>query len=316
MKTNSNASSNGASDGRQTTPDLTCSKQLVKETKIMKQNQILFTLAILVMALMLAACGSVATSSQAASAIPEITIKADDYSFDAPDQIEAGLVKVNLVNDGQEPHHAQMVRLNDGVTLEQFQAALQEGEAAAFPLIAFVGGPGLVDPGLGSQVTLDLTPGQYLLLCFVPSHDGVPHLAKGMVRPIEVVATETKNEIAKIEADTAVTLLDFSFTMPAEFKAGPQIWEITNEGQQPHEIMLVKLAEGKTIADIQAFMEAPHGTPPFSQIGGFQAINPGASGWLNLDLTPGEYVALCHVPDPASGKAHEELGMVMPFSVE
>lgn len=280
----------------------------------MKQNQIFITLVILVMALALSACGSVA--ADATPAIPEITIKAADYSFDAPDQIEAGLVKVNLVNDGQEPHHAQMVRLNDGVTLEQFQAALQEGEAAAFPLIAFVGGPGLVDPGLQSQVTLDLTPGQYVLLCFVPSHDGVPHLAKGMVRPIEVVAAADETEVVEIEADATVTLLDFSFIMPTEVKAGPQVWEITNEGPQPHEIMLVKLADGKTMADIQAFMANPHGTPPFSQIGGFQGINPGGTGWLNLDLTPGEYVALCHIPDPASGKAHEELGMVMPFSVE
>ena len=70
------------------------------------------------------------------------------------------------------------------------------------------------------------------------------------------------------------------------------------------------------MADIQTYMQSPHGTPPFSQIGGFQAITLGESGWLNLDLTPGEYVALCHVPDPATGHAHTELGMVMPFSVK
>jgi hypothetical protein len=284
----------------------------------MKQHQLFITLAILVMALVLSACGSAAASTRmaASAAIPEVTIKAADFSFDAPDQIEAGLIKVNLVNNGQEPHHAQIARLNDGVTLDQFQAALREGEAAAFPLIAFVGGPGLVDPGLETQVTLDLTPGQYILLCFMPSHDGVPHLAKGMVRPIEVVAPADPAEAAAPKADATVKLLDFSFILPAEIKAGPQVWEVVNEGPQPHEIMLVKLAEGKTVADINAFMSDPHGAPPFSQIGGFQAINPGVSGWLNLDLTPGEYVALCHVPDPASGKAHEELGMMMPFSVK
>jgi hypothetical protein len=70
------------------------------------------------------------------------------------------------------------------------------------------------------------------------------------------------------------------------------------------------------MADIQAFMASPHGVPPFTSIGGFQAINPGQSGWLNLDLEPGNYVAVCYVPDPASGHAHLELGMVMPFSVK
>ena len=284
----------------------------------MKQKPLFITLAILLLAVVLSACGTAAASSKpaAGSAIPEITIKAADFSFDAPEQIEAGVVKVNLVNDGHEPHHAQVVRLNDDVTLDQFQTALQQGPEAAFPLVAFVGGPGLVDPGLETQVTLDLTPGQYVLLCFVPSHDGVPHLAKGMVRPIEVVAAADQAEVAQPKADATVKLLDFSFILPAEIKAGPQVWEVINEGPQPHEIMLVKLAEGKTMTNIQAFMHDPHGTPPFNQIGGFQAINPGASGWLNLDLTPGDYVALCHVPDPASGKAHEELGMVMPFSVK
>jgi hypothetical protein len=291
---------------------------LQRRTQTMNQKSLFITLAITLMVLILAACNtaSAGTSTAPASDIPEITIKAADYSFDAPDQIEAGLVKVNLVNNGQEPHHAQLVRLNDGVTQDQFQSALQEGEAAAFPLIAFVGGPGLVDPGLQSQVTLDLTPGQYVLLCFIPSHDGMPHLAKGMVRPIEVVAATDQGETSEIKADATVKLLDFSFILPTEIKAGPQVWEVINEGPQPHELMLLKLAEGKSMDDVQAFIQAPHGAPPFSQIGGFQAINPGKSGWLNLDLTPGEYVALCHVPDPASGHAHTELGMVMPFSVK
>lgn len=284
----------------------------------MQQKSLFIALIMGLLALALVACNTASAGTRAvlAGQIPEITIKAADFSFDAPDQIEAGLVKVNLVNNGQEPHHAQIVRLNEGVTLEQFQTALHEGEAAAFPLIAFVGGPGLIDPGLSTQVTLDLTPGQYVLLCFVPSHDGMPHLAKGMVRPIEVVAATEPAEVAKPVADAIIKLVDFSFVMPAEVKAGPQVWEVVNEGPQPHEIMLVKLAEGTTMTDVQAFLQHPHGMPPFSQIGGFQGINPGQSGWLNLDLTPGEYVAVCHIPDPASGHAHSELGMVMPFSVK
>ena len=117
----------------------------------MKRKSLFITFTtMVVLALLLTACNTASAGTKVALAaqIPEITIKAADFSFDAPAQIEAGLVKIKLVNDGQEPHHAQIVRLNDGVTLEQFQAALQEGEAAAFPLVAFVGGPGLVDPGL------------------------------------------------------------------------------------------------------------------------------------------------------------------------
>lgn len=75
----------------------------------MTQKQLFVTLVAMMMALLAAACStaSAGTSTAPAAQISEITIKADDYSFDAPDQIEAGLVKVNLVNNGQEPHRRQ-----------------------------------------------------------------------------------------------------------------------------------------------------------------------------------------------------------------
>jgi len=34
-----------------------------------------------------------------------------------------------------------------------------------------------------------------------------------------------------------------------------------------------------------------------------------------VNLTPGVYVALCHIPDPNTGMAHEELGVVKVFTV-
>jgi uncharacterized cupredoxin-like copper-binding protein len=282
----------------------------------MRYNQIFFAIAILTVTLLLGACGPAAKSQAASGAqIPEITIKAADYAFDAPAQVEAGLVTITLVNDGQEPHHAQLVRLNDGVTLEQFQTALQQGPEAALPLAVAAGGPGIVDPGLSSQVTVDLSPGQYLLLCFVPGHDGVPHLAKGMVKPIEVVARTGQVKAVAPRADVTVKLLDFSFILPSEIKAGRQVWQVVNEGPQPHEILLIKLVEGKSMADVQAFMHAAHAAPPFTNVGGFQAIHPGETGWLNLDLTPGDYVALCYVPDE-NGKSHLEHGMMLPFTVK
>jgi hypothetical protein len=106
-----------------------------------------------------------------------------------------------------------------------------------------------------------------------------------------------------------VKLLDFSFVLPVEVKAGVQTWQVINEGPQPHELLIMKLAEGKSVDDVWAYVESPQGAPP-------QAINSGASGWLHLDLEPGNYVAYCFVPDPASGHAHAELGMVMPFTVK
>ncbi len=141
--------------------------------------------------LALVACGTAAKAQQAT----RIIIKAHDYSFEGPTQIEAGPVSITLENEGQEPHHVQLVRLNDGVSPEQFQTALRQGAEATLPLMTWAGGPGVVDSGNSQEVAMELSAGTYMLLCFVPVPDGIPHLAKGMVASLEVVAGQEQTGV-------------------------------------------------------------------------------------------------------------------------
>lgn len=258
---------------------------------------------------------ALAIGPAAGGEIPEITITTADYTFSAPAEIPSGLVSVVLENEGKEPHHVQFARLKEGVTIPQFQQALQAGLEEAVKHVFWVGGPSVVDGGGSGKVTLQLEPGTHMLLCFVPDAEGVPHLAHGMVGAMEVVentaaATETPS------ADLTVSLLDFSYAFSSDLDPGPQTWEIVNDGEAIHEISLVKLAEGATMDDVTHFMHTMEGPPPFTSMGGMQAIDPGTTGWLHLDLTAGNYIAICHIPDLSSGQTHAQMGMVMPFSVE
>jgi hypothetical protein len=256
----------------------------------------------------------------AATEPPQLKIVATDHHYMMPSQIKAGYINMVMENAGKEPHHAQFLRLNDNVTMEQFQIALQEGVAAVMTVATLTGGPSVIDPGMSQSVTLNLAPGQYMLLCVIAGADGVPHLAKGMVAPLTVIPVEKEADQAVAnaapKADGQVRLLDFSFALPQTIKAGQQTWEIKNDGKQPHEMTLIKLAAGKTMADVAAFMAHPAGAPPFADVGGMQGIMPGDTAWLDLNLEPGNYVALCHIPDMASGEEHMHLGMIMPFSVK
>jgi hypothetical protein len=269
--------------------------------------------AALSVVLLLGGCQAQAATQPAA--IPTITITAKDHSFELPQQVEAGLVTIEFENQGQEVHHAQLLQLNDGVTVEQFGAALQEGPAAALALVTPAGGPGPVQPGGEQRVTVELEPGPHVLICIVPGADGVPHIAKGMMAQLQVVESKAA-AVQAPQVDGEATLLDFSFTLPETIRAGKQTWKISDQGEQPHELILVKLAEGKTIADVQQWMHQPAGAPPFIFAGGMQAIDAGESAYLHLNLAPGNYVAICYLPDPASGQEHAALGMVMPFTVE
>lgn len=270
-----------------------------------------FLAAILLLAA-LAACQPGAPEDN----LPEYVLRASEYTFEAPAELPAGRAWIQLVNDGAEAHHLQFVRLNDGVTLEQFQTELQQKGDGALVLTTFPGGVGVLSPHGGQgRVLLDLTEGQYVLMCFIPDAEGVPHLAKGMMVPIRVVASDAAAQ-AEPRADVTATLKDFTLQFPAEVKAGLQMWKVTNEGPQPHEIMIVKLAEGKSMDDVTTFMRAPEGNPPFEWLGGMQALSTGQSGWLELDLAAGNYVAFCQVPDFASGTLHHQLGMLTAFTVK
>jgi hypothetical protein len=251
-----------------------------------------------------------------------ITITAQDYSFAVPESVNSGFTTLVLDNKGQEPHHAQMLRLNEGVTLDQVNAALMKGEEGIGELLsltAAVGGPGVVPSQGKSQVILDLEPGQHVLVCFVSSEDGAPHVAKGMVKAFTVTDAGAQAQAAEPKADQTVTMKDFAFEMPTQVKAGPQTWKIVNSGPQIHELAVVKLSPGTTFQDLQAMLTSDtpmSGPPPWTDAGGMQALSQGLTGWLSLDLEPGEYAAFCFVPDPASMKAHFELGMMSGFTVQ
>jgi hypothetical protein len=47
---------------------------------------------------------------------------------------------------------------------------------------------------------MNLTPGNYALICLIPSPDGVPHVAKGMMVPIEVAGTSSSRSRSRRES--------------------------------------------------------------------------------------------------------------------
>ncbi|MBV9355080.1 MAG: hypothetical protein JO023_06080 [Chloroflexi bacterium] len=254
------------------------------------------------------------TPPSAAVAAQTVEIDATDYAFNAPETLPAGLTTIRLVNHGQEPHHGQLLRLNDGVTFEQFTATLQQEGEGALRLTSGEGGPGAVDPHGSSEVTVDLKPGTYALVCFIAGPDGVPHLMKGMLKPIQVTQLGTPAQ-APIVAGTFM-MKDFSFDMPSVLPVGAATYKVVNHGPQMHELNIVKLHAGKTAEDALAWEKAPGGPPPFDLAGGINAFSADGSGYMTLDLQPGTYLAVCNVPDPTSGLPHSHLGMVKQFNVQ
>jgi hypothetical protein len=246
---------------------------------------------------------------------PEVTITAKEYAFEVPESIGGGVVTLKLANMGKEAHMAYVVRLNDGVTLDQMKAALLQGGDTVLSLVSLAGGVYTTPPGATQAATLDLKAGDYAVFDWDTRSNQVPYFVKGMLQPFKVTAGSSAVEPA---SDVAVTLKEYSFDVPTEITAGTHTFKVSNQGEQPHEMILYKLAEGKTLADLQAYLSStsPSDPLPGDIAGGAVVIGPGMRSWTTFDLQPGTYVAICFILDSGDGKSHLGHGMIMPITVK
>jgi hypothetical protein len=256
------------------------------------------------------------TQAVAAAAKPhQMTIVATDYKFDAPDQVPSGMMTVHLVDNGSELHHVAFIKLNDGKTVSDIEQAMKS--QAPMPTWAVDhGGVNPSHPGGGMSTTTQmLEPGNYAMLCFIPSPDGIPHFAKGMVRPLTVTASTDASAAAPTE-DIVMTLKDYTFTTSKPITAGRHTIKIENDASQSHELVLARLAPGKKAEDLPAWVEKMNGPPPGEPIGGVPAMAKGGTAYLTADFTPGEYAFVCFLPDAKDGKPHFAHGMVKQIHIE
>jgi len=248
---------------------------------------------------------------------PVVTITARDYAFDAPDTIAAGLTTLRLVNRGPELHHVQLLRLEDGKTMGDLLAAFKAGGPPP-RWMREMGGPNTPVPGAASEAALELAPGRYVITCFIPSGDGMPHLAKGMMRELIVKANRDAS-VRPTSGDAAptstMTLTDYDFTLSAPLAVGRQTVRVRNAASQSHEVVLVKLAPGKSPADVVAWVEKPNGPPPGAPMGGTTGMASGSWNDITVNLEPGEYALICFIGDAKDGKPHFMHGMMKQIQV-
>jgi hypothetical protein len=269
-----------------------------------------------------AACGprESGTDSRAAAvtaAAPrEVAFTAKDFSFEGPDTIPAGLTTLVLTNAGTTFHHLQLLRLGEGKTMADLTAGLA-GMKPGDPLPAWIQGAGGVnppDPGARTRATLMMEPGDYVIVCFVDIPDHVPHVMKGMMKPLTVTPSNASAAPMPTE-DLTLTLVDYSFAFSTPPTAGHHVIKVVNGGQQDHEFELVRLAPGKTVDDFVHWGQTYEGPLPGTSLGGAAAMAPGQTEYVPMDLEPGNYIAACFVLDAKDGMPHIMHGMMTPFTV-
>lgn len=253
----------------------------------------------------------------AALGYPELRITVDDDGVELPDQVNAGRTLIVYENASQESLHPLMLRLPDGVSVDQAMADL--GPEAMEPPAWFFEAhfPGFVGetvPGQTTYAVVDLMAGTHLVL-----HDSAVML--------EVVGNDaTPTAEAAPTADASVGMKEMAYAFPSTITAGPQVWEVTNNGTVPHEMLLVRSSQPMTTVQIiELFSSDDENATPvdggpsladIEPIGGMGWLSPGTTAWTEVDLEAGTYFALCFVYDPETGEPHLMQGMVGIISVD
>jgi hypothetical protein len=248
-----------------------------------------------------------------------VMITATDYAFGVPDTIPAGLTTFRLVNQGKELHHASLIRLKDGKTIADFQSGLQaamQSHSPPPPWVSFAGGPNAVTPGDTGMTTETLEPGNYVFVCWIPTADGTPHIMKGMMHGMVVIAARGP-VAAEPATDVSITLTDYDFAPSASLTAGTHTIRVENAGPQPHEIVITALAPGKALQDFIAWEKGGEKGPlPTGKwLGGVVAMGPGGHAQFTATFAPGNYLLLCFWPDAKDGKPHIVHGMAKQITV-
>lgn len=279
---------------------------------------------------------------------PTIAFAAKDFEFvGLPASVEGGYTRLSMSQEGPSDHHAMFMRLNEGVTTDDLLAAAEAGDFGQIVGSAVsLGGPNGGGPGSVIDVIVDLTSGQYAVVCLIPDEEsGMLHAAMGMFNELEV--TEAVTAMDPPEINGAIDLVDFGFEgLPSELPVGRHIWAVSDTGEQLHELVIYKQAPGVPYSVIESIFLAPpaatpeaspvgteatpegaeenpeaqsspeaSGPPPFTAVGGVAPMFPGIINYLEVELDAGDYFAICFVPDPETGAPHFALGMLMPFTV-
>lgn len=254
----------------------------------------------------LAACGDDKKGSGGGDEKKEfansVSISGVDYGYVLDKQsVKAGRTRIEFKNDGKDMHMLAMAQVKAGKTFDDAKKAL-ESEDEADDATVFEdtegpdGAPQILTAGEKTATFPELKAGTYALVCFFQTPDGKPHFIAGMLNQLTVESAAA--EAQEVDTTAEATLADGKITLP-DLSSGKATLKVSNTGAKSHDLTLVRVPEGKTFDEVLAWVdkyfqgqgkiaEAPGAFP-----GGMSVIPAGATGYLELDLSPGKYYAIC-----------------------
>jgi hypothetical protein len=253
--------------------------------------------------------GRATTASPEALPGRVVDVNAGEFFFQAPVSIEAGLTTFRLhqvgiaaerlraggrgrglvAHEGDNTHGVHMLnifRLEDGKTYIDLMGASRA--RADPPWAKNLAGPTFVFPPRTTNVTLDLEPGSYALVCPVGSarqDQTRNHILKGMIRPFTVVPATGPKATAP-RPDLVIRIMkDGTADLSASVTAGRQIINVENTTTEGHGVEFWRFQKGQVTDDRRALIDRGDMIP----WAGFETVPAGRSLMMTTEFEPGTY---------------------------
>lgn len=261
--------------------------------------------------------------------LPEIVVSTDGATMTAPTALEAGRYFLQVDNDSPAASVAvELYRAPEGAAAADLIPGFQDAAGLDQPPPDFyemlIAGGVSTEAGGRGEAVIDLPAGSWIVAAYVYGNG-----ADGLLTQ----AIEVSGDIGDPDdpdADIDLNFEDFAFDLDERVPAGDQVWELENDGEQPHFVSIYSYGGELTEAAVNAALFDAYGTAPqpvdpeaipidlgeLVEVGGSGTMSAGTEAWLQLDLPKGTYLALCQVTDRESGLPHAALGQFLIFSVE
>jgi len=177
-----------------------------------------------------------------------------------------------------------------------------------FDDLVFRGGPGFTSPGLVSEATLYLEPGNYVLECYIKNADGVYHWNLGMYRDLHVTEEVTEAEPPK-NPTLEITVTDSGLAVDGVPTRGEHLVAVHFQQEEPgligKDVHVVRLDPETDVDEVVAWLDfnRPDGLvstaddpAPATFVGGVHEMPLGNTAYFNLTLEPGEYLWISEQP--------------------
>ncbi|HEV3363421.1 MAG TPA: hypothetical protein VG795_04655 [Acidimicrobiia bacterium] len=258
---------------------------------------------------------------------PSVTVTARDYGFDVPPELEGGVIRMTLQNNGKLKHEAVIVAAGDTPLdrLKQDLTPILKGEGKPVPdYLRFHGGVSLVPGGTSEMSFLTLPVGDYVMVCTLKDADsladpaGPPtkeqqrfHYDLGMAVPFTVKKTNTA---AMPPTDGTVIARDWAFELPP-LPPGFKVLTFRNDGMQDHSLAVAEFPDDMDEAAARTAFEtilaatpdhrAPDGTPVPEVVAFAGPLSAGGQSTFPMNLKVHRtYVFACYMTDRTGGPLH------------